>query len=75
MNAQTGHTDSFHSVVARFVEATNGKPRYDQFWSWLRAQEAAHDVFLAAWNSLPLPEATFFDILSLELERWKREHN
>jgi hypothetical protein len=68
--------DAFHSTVARFIEAKDGKPLYGEFWPWLRAQaqHALYDGFFAAWRSLPQPEVAFFDVLSIELEKWQENH-
>jgi hypothetical protein len=60
-------------LISCFVESTDGMPHYNHFWPWLRAQGAAHDVFLEAWNSLSQPELTFFEVLNSELSGWDRE--
>jgi hypothetical protein len=67
---------AFYSIVASFIEATDGKPLYERFWPWLRAeaQRPLYEVFSMRGVPCLSPELVFFDVLSVELGEWQESH-
>jgi hypothetical protein len=73
MSASLAKHAIFHSVAAQFLDATNGVPDYEEFWSWL-AHPANHELshaFRAAWGPGYNEEnaKAFVDVLAVELDK------